>query len=142
MSDEEFWNLIDRSVAESAGDRTKQVEVLVSAVAKLSEQEIYEYFDWFAEKQDLCYSEEFLDVASKLIGSVSDDGFQDFQCWLISQGKQFFEEALNSPASLLKLKKRTEGKLDISFEFEEFYYVPMHAFEKSTGKDWYESADL
>ncbi len=136
MNELQFWDLIQKSLVESNGDREKQIEILELLLAKLPEHEIIEYTDYFGEMQDLCYSELFWEVATELIGFVSDDGFQDFQCWLISQGKQFFMETVNSPKSLLKLKKRTGNKLDVSFEFEAFYYAPIQAFEKSTGKDW------
>lgn len=136
MDEIKFWDLIQKSLIDSNGDREKQIESLESMLAELPEHEIIEYADCFGEMQDLCYNESFLKVATELIGFVSDDGFQDFQCWLISQGKQFFMEAIDSPESLLKLKKRTGDELDIFFEFEGFYYAPTRAYEKSTGKDW------
>ncbi len=134
MDENSFWQLIDSSIAGSKGDRKRQIELLESKLAALSEDDIFAYYEIFQGQQDLCYGDDFWKVATELNGPTSDDGFECFQAWLISLGKEVFSKALKDPQSLLEGKS---GKGKCAYEFEEMLYAPMNAYKKKTGKDWY-----
>lgn len=133
MNEERFWGLIGASLISSAGDRGKQVAWLESQLELLSAEDILEFFALIGDQQGLCSSTRFWAVFAELTDSVSDDRFQDFQSWLISQGRDFFMGAVKSPESLLELKARHAPGIDNAFEFEEFYYICASVYEKKTG---------
>jgi hypothetical protein len=67
-----------------------------------------------------------------LNGGASDDGFEYFQRWLISKGREVFEAAVADPDSLADLlAPDTEGPC----EFEEFAYVASEVWAEKTGID-------
>ena len=69
-------------------------------------------------------------AAQKIIeGSVTDDSYLYFRCWLISQGKSVFEEVLRNPDSLASID--TEATIA---EFEPLLYVATQAYKNKTGK--------
>jgi len=57
----------------------------------------------------------------------SDDGFEYFRCWLISQGKDVFENALRNPDSLVKAFAKLKQTDNIP-ELEEMLYVCTQAY--------------
>ena len=62
----------------------------------------------------------------------SDDAFEDFRSWLISMGRNVFEEAITNAESLTVSAYRPEIE-DIFFE--EFQYVSSDIYEKITGHE-------
>src|SRR5437764_1027803 len=59
----------------------------------------------------------------------SDDSFECFRCWLIGQGRAYFEAALASP------RRAADGiKPGDDAECEELLYVAGDAYEEATGE--------
>jgi hypothetical protein len=67
----------------------------------------------------------------------SDDGFEYFRCWLISNGQTMFEAAVADPDAIaLHLEEEQDY-----YELEEFWYVANNAFYNRTGKELYDYID-
>ncbi|GAE90185.1 DUF4240 domain-containing protein [Acetivibrio straminisolvens] len=132
MNDNKFWELIDDSKRKSKGDPEKQIEFLVSNIAELPEQEIYEFDKIFYKYYVASYTSELWAAAYIINGGCSDDGFDYFRGWLISQGKEVYENALKEPESLAEVISEDEaGNID----FEDILYVSFDAYKLKTGKD-------
>jgi hypothetical protein len=97
MDNEKFWELINDSRKKSKNDPDRQIEILVSNIAKLSEEEIYEFDRIFNKYYVDSYLSELWAAAYIINGGCSDDGFDYFRGWLISQGRTIYEDTLNDP---------------------------------------------
>lgn len=132
MNDDKFWELIEDSKKKSKNDPDKQIEALVSNISKLSEEEIYEFDRIFNKHYTNSYKGELWAAAYIINGGCSDDGFDYFRGWLISQGRTIFENAISDPESLAKVISEDESG---EVEFEDMLYVCSDAFKMKTGKD-------
>lgn len=125
-----FWNLINKTLAESAGDPFKQAELLTEALAQLHENNILIYDSILWELMNNSYIVDLWEAAYIIGCGCGDDGFMDFRAWLIGRGKDVFEKALIDPESLLDI-------VETGWETQEgnLLYVAPHAYEIKTGKD-------
>jgi len=129
MSKQELWRVIDFAHKQAKGDEQVYENLLVKSLEQYSSEEIIE-FECLLEQQLLAADDFKIMAAQKIIeGSVTDDSYLYFRCWLISQGKSVFEEALRDPDSLAGID--TEG---IVAEFEPLLYVATQAYKYKTGK--------
>lgn len=71
-------------------------------------------------------------------GGCSDDGFEYFRYWLLSQGQTVFENAIENPDYLAPIVK---NRLINSYELEPIAYLPNEIFELKTGKAIYDYID-
>jgi hypothetical protein len=83
------------------------------------------------------YNSEMWCAAYIMNGGCSDDGFEYFRCWVISRGKDVYYKAKQSPDSLIDVSELEMG----SYDFEDFWYVALEAFEYNTGKNLYDYID-
>lgn len=132
MNEQIFWELIDQSKSEANGDPEVLRERLVSKLSKYSTEEILE-FDRILDKYSAeAHTSELWAAAYIINGGCSDDGFDYFIGWLISQGREVYETALKNPESLADIISDEEaGEAD----FEDFLYIAYDAYTAHTGKE-------
>lgn len=129
MDKQQFWRVIDFAHQQAKGDERLFENLLIKSLGQYSPEEIIE-FECLLEQQLLAADDFKVMAAQKIIeGSVTDDSYLYFRCWLISQGKSVFEEALRNPDSLASID--TEG---VVAEFEPLLYVATQAYKNKTGK--------
>jgi len=129
MDKQEFWRLIDFAHQQANGDEQLFENLLGKSLGQYPPEEIIE-FECLLEQQILAANDFKVMAAQKIIeGSVTDDSYLYFRCWLISQGKNVFEEAIRNPDSLSNID--TEGTVA---EFEPLLYVATQAYRNKTGK--------
>lgn len=129
MDKQEFWRVIDFAHQRAKGDEQLFENLLIKSLGQYSPEGIIE-FECLLEQQLLAADDFKVMAAQKIIeGSVTDDSYLYFRCWLISQGKNVFEEAIRNPDSLSDID--TEG---IVAEFEPLLYVATQAYKNNTGK--------
>ncbi|MBJ6145899.1 DUF4240 domain-containing protein [Hymenobacter sp. BT559] len=129
MNKEEFWRVIDFAHQQAKGNEQVFESLLIKNLGQYSPEGIVE-FECLLEQQLLDADDFKIMAAQKIIeGSVTDDSYLYFRCWLISQGKSVFEEVLRNPDSLASID--TEGAIA---EFEPLLYVATQAYENKTGK--------
>lgn len=128
-----FWGIIDNSLKNTNNDE-KQISFLVKEIEKLSPKEII----GFRLRTDklLCdtYNSEMWCAGYIMNGGCSDDGFEYFRNWVISRGKDVYFNAKENPDNLISEYK--EGKE--YYDFEDFWYVALTAFNNKTGKELYD----
>jgi len=133
MTNEEFWDIIASSKAASHGTFDGHVQSLTSYLSGLAPDEVADFQRIFAECMDRAYSWDLWGAAEIIGGFCSDDGFIDFRSWLISMGREVYEQALADPDSLADIApgpNAAKGPF-----FEEFAYVAGSVHEEMTGED-------
>ena len=129
MTPDRFWELIGRS-SEYEADPARQLEVLKQTLLDLSPAELEAFERAFHREQLRAYTWKLWGAAYVIHGGASDDGFEYFQRWLISKGRQIFEAAVSDPDSLADmLADDAQGPC----EFEEFAYVASSVWQEKTG---------
>ncbi len=111
MTEEEFWAFIDKSREESA-ECEAQAAALAWLLSAQSAQAIQSFDGIFAAKRADAYRWDLWGAAYLINGGCSDDGFEYFRCWLIGQGREVFEKALNNPDSLADILSGGEDDLE------------------------------
>lgn len=129
MNDELFWKLIKQS-RRGTEDGEAQAEKLTSLLAKLEPSEIVAFDELLAKRRNEAYRWDLWAVAYIINGGCSDDGFEYFRCWLIAQGREFFEATLKNPEHAAK---RIE--VGDEAECEDLLYVAPKAYEIKTGQE-------
>ncbi|MBI4268356.1 DUF4240 domain-containing protein [Candidatus Uhrbacteria bacterium] len=124
----QFWNIIEQSKSDDCDQQAENLESLLSkekAEVSVAFQERFEKLMLDAYRWDLWA------VASIINGGASDDGFAYFRAWLIGQGRERFEKALEKPESV---GDWTEP--DNEYECEMLWYTGRNSYEKKTRRDY------
>jgi hypothetical protein len=124
-----FWQLIEDSRENAGGDADTQAEELTDLLADLAPDEILAFDRYFRELLAAAYRWDLWAAASIINGGCSDDGFEYFRCWLISQGERVYREALEDPESLAG---RAEPD---ATDAESMLYAAADAYKVETGRD-------
>src|SRR5262249_33459755 len=93
MDTSQFWQIIERSKAESGGDCDKQVDALTTILLELPAEEIEEFATIFGRFHAQAYRNDVWAAAYIMNDGCSDDAFMDFRSWLIGQGEAVYTAA-------------------------------------------------
>jgi hypothetical protein len=134
MDPHQFWQLIERSKAESEGDCDGQADALTELLLELPATDIMAFDRLFDQYADQAYRNELWAAAYIINGGCSDDGFEYFRRWLIGQGEAVYTAALRDPESLLSVvTAHFEDAPFLRFECEPLGYVAGQAYERKMG---------
>jgi hypothetical protein len=100
----------------------------------MSADEIYGFQQELWQRLDESYRWDLWAVAFIIDGGCSDDGFEYFRGWLISQGRKYFEAALADP------RQAAERAQPDTIYCEDILYVAGVAYKAKTGKHLTRSA--
>ena len=129
MTRDEFWQLVNSTrpkgvwAALHAGALEVQLETL-------PEEEIVSYAEHFFQVMAESYRYDLWGAAYIANGGCSDDGFEYFRAWLISQGKRFYDKCLANPDALA-----SRASAEDPLEDEEFLDAPYEAYREKTGRE-------
>jgi hypothetical protein len=131
MDKNEFWKIIDFARNGSAGNQKQMYGILLDTLAAYEPQQIIDFEIIF--EQLIRDADDYKIIAAEKIieGSVTDDPYLYFRCWLISKGEKTFNAALQNTDSLAAVVERNEQT-----DFERLLYVSTEATEaymKKTG---------
>lgn len=129
LDEMEFWKIIDFSYNAAKGDLELQDQIIIKKLSAYTPEEIIDFEIILCKK--LIEANDFkILAANKIIDSwVSDDGFLYFRLWLISLGRETFEQTLKNPDYLASVVGK--GVLP---EFEHLLYASTQAYKNRTGK--------
>ena len=134
MDIDEFWDIIGRARAhaESLGDEDfdDYTEGLAAILRQLPPEQVVQFYYHIIDCLRASYHFDLWDAAYLIHQGCGDDAFQDFRAWLISMGREVYENARRNPDSLAELDPQQR---DNSF-FEELPSVARKVYEKMTGK--------
>jgi Protein of unknown function (DUF4240) len=125
--DERWWNLVDRARQE-AEEPQARAALLVDWLSRLDVDEIVAFDRFFLERVNEAYRTELWEVAYIMNGGCSDDGFDYFLGWLVSEGKQRYSAALADPRAAAD----GVGPDDEPFACEEMWGAACRAFAART----------
>ncbi|MFI4860069.1 MAG: DUF4240 domain-containing protein [Phycisphaerales bacterium JB063] len=126
-----FWKMIEDAKSECDGDPYEQAELLQSALADGSPEDILAFDRHFSELHAASYGWPLWGAAYLINGGCSDDSFDYFRAWLIGQGQAVFEKALADPDSLAELEDLEEDATD----GEDILAAAYDAYQSATGED-------
>ncbi len=133
MSLDRFWQLIETAGRGGGdgrgGDNFRVAAALQSALAKLRREEILGFQLRLNERMAESYRWDLWAVAYIVNGGASDDGFVYFCGWLISQGRTYYEAALENPVRAADRAGKHQQN-----ENEQLLYVAMQAYQAKAGK--------
>jgi hypothetical protein len=137
MDEDQFWELVAQSL-QNSGSQDEQEEFLINTLLNLSDEEII----GFRLRTDYLlyhtYQSEMWCAGYIMNGGCSDDGFEYFRLWVISRGREVYENAKANPDSLIS---EYDEEMGDNYEFEGFWYVALRAFEVKNGEHLYEYID-
>ncbi|GAA4454121.1 DUF4240 domain-containing protein [Novipirellula rosea] len=132
MNHERFWTIIAESRSEfdpnrRDGDMDSQVARLRDALSELSAQDVGSFANTFTKLFHDAYRWDLWAAGYIIEGGCSDDGFADFRNWLISMGRDVYDNAMTDVDSLA----------DVAFapgievtRFEEFGNIPLDVLRR------------
>src|SRR5262245_42549561 len=95
-----FWQLIEVSRQEAAGNCMRQGSLLTDRLSRLPPDEIIEFQRLLVEFMDLSYTNDLWAAAYIINGGCSNDCFDYFRAWLIGQGESVFNNAMTDAETL------------------------------------------
>ncbi len=125
-----FWEIIDYSFKNTQQNKDLQEKLIIEKLSAYTAEQIID-FEIILRKKILEADDYKIIAAEKIIeGSVTDDPYLYFRCWLIGQGKNTFKETLKNPDFLADKLNRTTRT-----NFEPLLYVATSAYKIRTGKN-------
>jgi hypothetical protein len=132
-----FWDMIDRARAQTNGvvvtynplfGWVGMKEPLIKELSMLGVADIFTWNDILIFYRGLLNKTKLWAAAHVINGKCSDDKFDYFRNWLISQGKDVVLMALRDPESLTNLETCVRG-----VGYEELSYIPQRAYNLKFG---------
>jgi hypothetical protein len=134
-----LWDLIEFSKAKAdrapKGERMdRQVDVLRRAVEKLEPAKVLRLCDEFTRLVHAAASNDRVAKAGVVLshGVLSENNFEDFCVWLISQGRDIYRASLRQPDGLATMVDFDDVE---RFFFEDLYSVPFLEYFRQTGQE-------
>lgn len=110
-------------------------DALTKALGAAQAEEIAAFGVEFARLQVESYRWDLWAAAYLINGGASDDGFEYFRGWLMTQGRQVFEQTVEDPDSLADVPAvRRAAEEGEDLECEDILHVIYAAYEDLTGE--------
>lgn len=137
-----FWQLVEDSrsrtgLKEEGSYLETQRRRLAALLSRLPVAEIISFRDHLQDRMIEAYDSSLWVAADLIEEGCSDDGFMDFRGWLISMGRDVYEQALKDPDSLASVARRPD--VETTF-FEGFASIPDQVYEQLNGQEMPEYA--
>lgn len=136
MNTDDVWELIGRArlSATDPGDANSVAAAAVSLLSTYPPEEIKAYAQPLWDLMAVSYRQELWAAAYLINGGASDDGFDYFRGWLIAQGREAFERAIDDPDSLADLPEVVvSADTREELESEDVLSIVWTAYRRATG---------
>ncbi len=124
-----FWEIVEMAKMKSGDDCGSRPESLKEVLLTFSPDDIRQFNKDYKQKLIDSYKWDLWGAAYLINGGCSDDGFDYFCDFLISEGKEAYEAALHNPDSLSELNDMEDADL------EEYRYSIDEAYEELTDEE-------
>ena len=129
MNETAFWQLIESS--SSPDDCRGRASAIQATLEGMDVAEVASYCKHFDTCCNALYRWDLWAIAYLMMGGSSDDTFEYFRCWVISQGQAAYEAALADPAAFaMTLDPTVNGY----WGCEDLLYAGGSAYKALTGK--------
>ena len=129
-----FWALMAHAREKCGPDVHREYLWLEEKLSAMLPEQIHRFQLFMRGYRDAAYKYGLWNAACVLAHGCSDDGFIDFRCWLIAQGKGVYMNALKDPDSLVNVEPYDECA------FEWLSYLGDSVYEAKTGRSTYDEA--
>ncbi|KRV49927.1 polymerase [Wenjunlia vitaminophila] len=131
MDETEFWEIVDTTRDAAGGDPETHADLLVERLAQTDPDTVLDFARHFESRYNRAWRRDLWGAASVLLGGADNDAFDDFRCWLVGQGRDVFEGALQDPDELANLLEDFDPLRD--GDGEDLGYAADEAYERLTG---------
>jgi hypothetical protein len=131
MDETEFWEIVDSTRAAARGDAEEHADLLVERLGGLDPEAVVDFGRHFETRFVRAFRWDLWAAADIMLGGADDESFDYFRCWLIAQGRQVFEGALQEPDDLAELVPEFDPESD--GDAEDVGYAADEAYEQLTG---------
>lgn len=138
MNRDQFWTFIDeaRGAAPDANDADSVAACAMEIMGRWSAAEIAELEQPLRDVLAESYRGDLWGAAYVINGGASDDGFEYFRGWLVSQGREVFEGALADPDSLAAVPAvREAASTGQDLDGEPILSIAWKAYRRKTGEE-------
>ena len=132
MNEDTFWNIIDECF--STGDGDEQLEAYETRLQELPREQVVEFQRALNSVMVRAYRWELIGAACFLGCGQSDDGFEDFRAWLISLGRETFENVM-ADHNLIATFPYDESPTE-EWHCEELHMLPSEIGAEEDDEDW------
>ena len=126
-----FWSLVDETRRAAGHDTEQQTELLEGRLTRLSPDAIVEFAEIRRRLDREAYTWSMWGAATVIEDGCSDDCFRDFRGYVISLGRDAYEQALRNPDSLASVAHGPE-----TGNWENADDVAPEAYSSLTGHDF------
>ena len=130
MSEEIFWQLIDKSRNAANDDYQTQITSLKTILLSLEPTEIEKFNNTFIALLAASYDYKLWGASYVINGGCSDDCFDYFRQYIIGHGKEKFYQTIKDPESCVNWVKSEEED-----NWEGLQYSAIGAYKQKTGKE-------
>ena len=131
MTGTAFWKLVEDAARNAKRNVNRQAELIRDALAGMSVIEIVSFEDHLRCNLRRAYTFDLMVASFIVMSYVSDDTFEEFRAWLVAQGKERFERAVKSPASIAAFLDRDSVE---TVRGEALLLAATSAYERQTGR--------
>ncbi|MFJ8011820.1 DUF4240 domain-containing protein [Streptomyces sp. NPDC096339] len=136
MDKQTFWKLIESARAQAEAEPEEVASRAAELLAALPEAEIAKAQQVLWDLLSESYSAPLWAAAYVINGGCSDDGFDYFRGWLLTQGQAAFEAALADPDSLAAHPAVREAAAEgLELWDEDALSIAWSAYESATGRE-------
>lgn len=100
MNETTFWKIIEDAGAPDRCSVDEQCERIVDSLSELSKTELIAFKNFHNRLIEKSYTWPMLKACFITLSYVSDDVFEDFQNWVILNGRKRFEETIKNPDAI------------------------------------------
>ena len=129
MDEQEFWKIIDYAFVNSNGNTKNEARIIKEKLSAYKPDEITNFEIVLCEKLIKANDFKIMAIDKIIDGTVTDDTYLYFRCWLIGLGQKTYEQTLKDPDYLAK-----EIEKGVEPDFEDLLYVATDAYQSKTGK--------
>ena len=132
MNEDQFWQAIAEARSRAEGDDNRFCDALEGVLLEGAPEAIVAFDRWFYQCYFDSYRADLWGAAFIMNGGCSDDGFDYFRGWLITQGREVFAAALERPDSLAQAVP-DGAEADFGFENEDVLNLARCTWITKTG---------
>lgn len=133
MTEQDFWDIINRSLLQHTPGSDGQYHAIAEALNTLSPEQLIAFENHLAAQKQRAFCFPVLMANFILQSYINDDIFEDFRLWLISFGQERFEAILQQADTLADFSNVQDPIEDITGEG--LVFAAREAYEKQTGRD-------
>jgi hypothetical protein len=137
MSLDDWWQIVEqaRSTADDADDADAVADEVRLILQERDPEEVAALAQPLWDLLASSYNWELWAAAYLINGGASDDGFEYFRGWLVTQGRDVFELAQEDPDSLADVRAVRQAAVEgYDLECEDILHVVHAAYEDLTGE--------